>query len=52
MTFKSYPCIRTKLPGPNAVQYLEKEKEIYLAFVDEGLPVGSKKCKRYGGYGC
>ena len=39
-------------PRPQCSSIPGKGKEIYLAFVDEGLPVGGKKRKRYGCYGC
>ena len=45
MTFKSYPCIRTKLPGPNAVQYLEKEKKYISPSSTKGYPLVVKSAK-------
>ena len=45
MTFKSYPCIRTKLPGPNAIQYLEREKKFISPSSTKGYPLVVKSAK-------
>ena len=42
---KNYPCIRTKLPGPNAVQYLEKEKNFVSPSSTKSYPLVVKSAK-------
>ncbi len=45
MTTKNYPCIRTKLPGPNAIQYLEKEKKFVSPSSTKSYPLVVKSAK-------
>ncbi|MDN3515801.1 MAG: acetyl ornithine aminotransferase family protein [Candidatus Brocadia sp.] len=45
MTTNNYPCIRTKLPGPNAIQYLEKEKKFVSPSSTKGYPFVVKSAK-------
>lgn len=45
MTTKNYPCIRTKLPGPNAIQYLEKEKRFVSPSSTKNYPLVGKSAK-------
>lgn len=42
---KEYPCIRTQLPGPNAAQYLEKEKKFVSPSSTKGYPLVVKSAK-------
>ena len=42
---KNYQCIRTKLPGPNAAQYLEKEKKFVSPSSTKGYPLVVKSAK-------
>ncbi|MEP9410950.1 MAG: acetyl ornithine aminotransferase family protein [Candidatus Brocadia sp.] len=45
MMTKNYPCIRTELPGPNAIQYLEKEKKFVSPSSTKGYPLVVKSAK-------
>jgi 4-aminobutyrate aminotransferase len=42
---KNYPCIRTQLPGPNAAQYLEKEKKFVSPSSTKSYPLVVKSAK-------
>lgn len=45
MAIQTYPCIRTKLPGPNAIQYLEKEKKFISPSSTKSYPLVVKSAK-------
>lgn len=45
MSLKNYPRIHTKLPGPNAIQYLEKEKQFISPSSTKGYPLVVKSAK-------
>lgn len=45
MIAKNYPCIRTKLPGPHAIQYLEKEKIFISPSSTKSYPLVVKSAK-------
>lgn len=40
-----YPCIRTQLPGPNAIQYLEKERKFISPSSTKSYPLVVKSAK-------
>ena len=42
---KNYPCIRTQLPGPNAIQYLEREKIFVSQSSTKNYPLVVKSAK-------
>src|SRR3989339_581287 len=42
---KNYPCIRTKLPGPNAAYYLEREKQFVSPSSTKSYPLVVKSAK-------
>jgi len=42
---KNYPCIRTKLPGPHATRYLEKENKFVSPSSTKGYPLVIKSAK-------
>ncbi|HHT9137270.1 MAG TPA: acetyl ornithine aminotransferase family protein [Candidatus Wunengus sp. YC60] len=42
---KNYPSIHTKLPGPNAIQYLENEKRFVSPSSTKGYPLVVKSAK-------
>ena len=41
----NYPCIRTKLPGPHAIQYLEKENQFVSPSSTKSYPLVVKSAK-------
>ena len=45
MSTNNYPCIRTKLPGPRASQYLEKEKVFVSPSSTKTYPLVVKSAK-------
>ncbi|MBI2472785.1 MAG: acetyl ornithine aminotransferase family protein [Planctomycetes bacterium] len=45
MALKNYPSIHTKLPGPNAAQYLEREKKYVSPSSTKGYPLVVKSAK-------
>ncbi len=45
MAIQNYPCIRTKLPGINAIQYLEKEKKFVSPSSTKSYPLVVKSAK-------
>lgn len=45
MITKNYPCMRTKLPGPRAIQYLEKEKMFISPSSTKSYPLVVKSAK-------
>lgn len=45
MIAKNYPCIRTKLPGPQAIQCLEKEKMFISPSSTKSYPLVVKSAK-------
>ncbi|MDE1888726.1 MAG: acetyl ornithine aminotransferase family protein [Planctomycetota bacterium] len=45
MAIQNYPCIRTRLPGPNAIQYLEKEKKFISPSSTKSYPLVVKGAK-------
>lgn len=45
MTLKNNPCIHTKLPGPIATQYLEKEKKFVSPSSTKNYPLVVKSAK-------
>lgn len=42
---KNHPCVRTKLPGPNSIQYLEKEKKFVSPSSTKNYPLVVKSAK-------
>lgn len=42
---QNYPCIQTKLPGPHAIQYLEKEKRFVSPSSTKSYPLVVKSAK-------
>jgi len=45
MITKNYPHIHTKLPGPNAIKYLEKEKIFISPSATKSYPLVVKSAK-------